>query len=219
MTDKKYKTILEVLEADGQMPAIPDGLLPAIKITSPTWTTYGGYKWPYPGEWTPNIDDVTWNPAACVAGGVHVAFDMRAAQSGYGSYHHMLVVAYDPADAGYREMGKLKVRRALTVAPVDLLRALSRRGGGANLEGANLRGAYLGGAHLEGANLEGANLEGADLRGADLEGANLRGAYLGGANLGGAYLGGAYLGGAHLRGAHLEGAYLEGAVMPVGWKP
>jgi hypothetical protein len=209
MTTTAYKTVLEVIETAGMMPPIPEGLTPAIKFTTPTWQTYGGYQWPYPGNWTGKTGK--WNPTACEAGGVHVATTLQGAQSGDGSYHHCLIVAYRPADAGETEDGKVKVKKAFTVAPVDLLAALRQAGSGAYLFRADLSGAYLYGADLYGANLYGANLSGANLSGAYLSGANLTGAYLSGANLTGANLYGANLYGANLYGANLYGANLTGA--------
>ena len=169
----KYRSILEVLEADGQLPPKPRGTEYAIKYVQPDWTTFGGYVWPFPGKWTPKLADGEFNPRTCDSGGVHVAFTLAAAQSGGGLPHHCLVVAYRPSEAGPLESGKLKAERAKTLAPVNLLAALRRSG-----EGAYLRGANLGGADLRGANLRGANLRGANLVGADLWGANLEGAYL-----------------------------------------
>ena len=223
----EYRTILEVLETDGQMPRVPRGLVAAIKYVKPDWTTYGGYAWPFPGKWTPEVSDSEWDPKACHSGGVHVATTLEGAQSGGGLPHHCLVVSYYPSDAGEWDRpgpasGKLKVRRAKTLAVVDLFLALRRRGSradlqgaylwGANLRDASLWGAYLRDAYLQGANLRDAYLQGADLQGADLRGANLQGADLRNAYLRGADLQGADLRGAYLRGVDLHGAYLRGAL-------
>ena len=217
----EYRTILEVLEADGQMPYVPRGHEAAIKFVNPDWTTYGGYQWPFPGNWTPPLEDGEWNPTACEAGGVHVATTVAGAQSGGARASHCVVVAYRRSDVGEWDRGdilsgKLKVRRAKTLAVVDLLKALRDCGYYVDLRGAYLGGAYLGGAALRGASLRGANLRGAILRGANLRGAYLGGAILRGADLQGADLNGANLGvavlqGANLRGADLRGANLQGA--------
>ncbi len=193
----KPRSILEVIEASGQMPKVPRGHKAAIKMVSPRWTTYGGFQWGYPGQWSDDgtaTEDLGPN---CKAGGVHVAMTVAAAQSGGGSYHHTLVVSYRPSEgeivgAG-RDVGKVKVRRAMTLAPIDLLAALRLDGRCAYLRDADLQGAYLRYADLRGADLRGADLQGADLRGAGLQYADLRGAYLQGADLRGAYLQGADL--------------------------
>ena len=205
----KYRTILEVIEADEQLPPKPRVTEYAIKFVKPDWTTYGGYQWPYPGKWTPQITDDEWNDATCVAGGVHVATTVAGAQSGGAGSTHCLVVAYRKSEAGEAVAGKLKVRRAKTLAPVDLWLALRRNGARAYLSSANLSGASLSSANLSSANLSsayltGANLTGANLTGADLSSANLHGAYLSGADLTGAYLYGANLTGADLTGANLD---------------
>ena len=207
----KYRTILEVIEADEQLPPKPRVTEYAIKFVKPDWTTYGGYQWPYPGKWTPQITDDEWNDATCVAGGVHVATTVAGAQSGGARSTHCLVVAYRKSEAGDPVAGKLKVRRAKTLAPVDLWLALRRNGARAYLSGADLSGADLSGANLTGANLTGADLSGANLPRAYLSGADLTGAYLYGANLTGADLTGADLYGADLYGANLSRADLYGA--------
>ena len=204
----EHRSILQILEADGQMPDVPEGMIPAIKFVNPDWTTHGGYRWPFPGQWTGDITDSDWNPKACHAGGVHVATTVAGAQSGGAKSSHCVVVAYRSEDAGHwdnddESSGKLKVRRALSLAPVDLWLALRRNGTGADLDGAHLDGAYLAGANFGGANFGGAYLYGANLYGANLDGANLARA-----NFGGAYLDGANLTGANLDGANLYGANL-----------
>ena len=167
----EHRSILQILEADGQMPDVPEGMIPAIKFVNPDWTTHGGYRWPFPGQWTGDITDSEWNPEACEAGGVHVATTVAGAQSGGARSSHCVVVAYRSEDAGHwdnddESSGKLKVRRALSLAPVDLWLALRRNGAGAYLYGADLSGAKLEGADLGGANLTRANLGGAYLYGA-----------------------------------------------------
>ena len=79
---KQYKTVLAVIETAGLMPPINDGLVPAIKMVSPVWQTYGGFQWPYPGQWT--VPDDEWDPTACEPGGVHGATTVAGAQAGGG---------------------------------------------------------------------------------------------------------------------------------------
>jgi hypothetical protein len=190
--DNTYVQILDVIRESGHMPAVPDGLEPALKGVSPTWTTHQGFQWAYPGQWTEAPDD--FSPITCEAGGLHLATTLAAAQSGGASVHHMLICAYDPADAGACRDGKMKVRRALTLAPIDLLNILRK----ANLTRADLARADLTGASLAGASLAGADLTGADLARADLTGADLAWASLTRASLAGADLTRADLTGADL---------------------
>ena len=203
MSQQTYRTILEVIEADGQLPPKPRGTKYAIKFVQPDWTTYNGYLWPFPGKWTPQISDEEWNDQTCVTGGVHVATTFVGAQSGGARATHCVVVAYRTSESGISDGGKIKVRRAKSLAAIDLYGAIRRRGREADLMGADLGGAYL----------TRADLAGADLRGADLGGADLGGADLGGADLGRAYLRGADLGRADLRGAYLRRADLGRAYL------
>ena len=173
------------------------------------FTSRGGFRWPFPGQWTERLEaDRSDDPCSR---GLHVATNWAGASAG-GVVSTVLIVAYRPSDVAHVSAGKVRVDQALVLGVVDAP-ALIRAGwfGAANLRGANLRGAYLAGANLRGANLRGAYLAGANLWGANLRGANLRGAYLAGAHLRGAHLRGADLWGADLRGAYLWGANLWGA--------
>ena len=215
---KEQRSILEILETNGQLPPKPRGTEYAIKFVNPDWTTWGGYRWPFPGKWTPPLEDGEWNPTACEAGGVHVATTVAGAQSGGARASHCVVVAYRRSDMGEWEggdvlSGKLKVRRAKSLAVVDLVGVLRRDGARADLNGANLTRANLTRAHLAGADLSGANLDGANLYEAHLSRAYLAGANLSGANLTGADLSGAYLTRATLTGADLYGANLTRAYL------
>ena len=204
MTD--YRTILEVIEAAGQMPVLPKGLEPAIKFVEPNWTTHGGFSWWQPGRRWVESPDGHFDPATCTDGGLHVANTIAAAQSGGARATHCLVVGVKPSECGPWENGKRKSRRVWVAGPVDLIGAVRRNGKRANLRYADLRRAYLRDAYLQDAYLEGAYL-----RDAYLQGAYLRDAYLEGADLRGAYLGYADLRGADLRCAYLEGANLRSA--------
>ena len=143
MNQQTYRTILEVIEADGQLPPKPRGTEYAIKFVKPDWTTYNGYSWPFPGKWTPQILDEEWNDQTCASGGVHVATTVAGAQSGGARLSHCVIVAYRKSEAGRSSGGKVKVRRAKSLAAIDLLRAIGNYGTGADLTGADLAGADL----------------------------------------------------------------------------
>ena len=183
------------------------------------FTSRGGFRWPFPGQWTERLEaDRSDDPCSR---GLHVATNWAGASAG-GVVSTVLIVAYRPSDVAHVSAGKVRVDQALVLGVVDAP-ALIRAGwfGGADLRGANLANANFTRADLTDANLRDANLRGADLwaadlrdadlRDADLRGANLRGANLGGANLRGANLGVADLRGANLWGADLWVAYLTGA--------
>ena len=160
---------------------VPKGMHVGLKFTSPTQTTYGGYKWPEPGKWTPDPGD-DWDKTLCAGGGgVHAALTIEAAQSGGGRYSHAMLVCWRPDEAvtDPNKPGKVKARRIKTLCRIDLAR-LIRQGAlnGARLDGALLDGALLEGARLDGASLNGASLDGATLNSAWLEGASLNGASL-----------------------------------------
>ncbi len=210
------KTPLQILDLANQLPPKPAGTEYAIKFVSPGWTTYGGYQWPAAGRWTPNVPVDEFDPVPGRGGGVHVADSFVAAQSGGASPATCLVVAYRPSEAGEWSNGKLKVRRAKVLGPVDMVGAIRLHGAGADLaraylSGANLTWANLSGANLTDAYLARANLTGVKLAGANLTWANLARVNLTDADLAGAYLSGAYLARADLDGADLAGANLTGA--------
>ena len=210
---KEQRSILEILETNGQLPPKPRGTKYAIKFVNPDWTTWGGYRWPFPGKWTPPLEDGEWNPTACEAGGVHVATTVAGAQSGGARASHCVVVAYRRSDMGEWEggdvlSGKLKVRRAKSLAVVDLVGVLRRDGARADQTGADLSG-----ANLTGADLSGAYLTRATLTGADLYGANLTRAYLNEAYLSRAYLSRADLTRAHLNGHDRDNLKQRGAIL------
>ena len=213
----ELRSILEVIEASGQMPHVPRGHKAAIKMVSPRWTTYGGFQWGYPGQWSSDGTAKEDLGPTCKAGGVHVATTIRAAQSGGGSYHHTLVVSYRPSEGEIigteDDRGKVKVARARTLAPIDLEDALRLSGQYADLQYADLRGANLQGANLQGAYLQGAYLQHAYLQGADLQYANLQYANLQHANLQGAYLQHANLQGADLQGHDASQLKKRGAIL------
>ena len=199
---------------------LPDGCDRwAIKSTRPDLTTYGGYRWPYPGRWAEATDPDPAHTGACPSrpgDGLCVAWTWAGMASGGIPARTLLLVAYAAGDVLGSGAGKARVRRVHVVDMVDGEALLRRAGRGADLGGADLSGAYLSGAnlgraYLGWADLRGADLSGANLRGADLSGADLRGADLGWANLRGANLRGADLSGANLRGADLSGANLSGA--------
>ena len=193
------------------------------------FTSRGGFRWPFPGQWTERLEaDRSDDPCSR---GLHVATNWAGASAG-GVVSTVLIVAYRPSDVAHVSAGKVRVDQALVLGVVDAP-ALIRAGwfGGADLRGADLRGANLANANftradLTDANLRDANLRGADLRDADLWDADLRDADLRDANLGAADLRGADLrdanlwdanlwdadlGDADLRGANLRGANFRGA--------
>ena len=202
------------------------------------FTSRGGFRWPFPGQWTERLEaDRSDDPCSR---GLHVATNWAGASAG-GVVSTVLIVAYRPSDVAHVSAGKVRVDQALVLGVVDAP-ALIRAGwfGGADLRGANLananftradltdanlrdanlRGAYLGGANLAGADLRGADLGVADLWGADLGDANLRDADLWGAYLWGATLWGANLGGADLGGADLGDATADAdTIWPSGFDP
>ena len=149
------------------------------------FTSRGGFRWPFPGQWTERLEaDRSDDPCSR---GLHVATNWAGASAG-GVVSTVLIVAYRPSDVAHVSAGKVRVDQALVLGVVDAP-ALIRAGwfggahlGVANLRDANLRDANLRDANLGGADLGGANLGGADLWGADLWGANLRGASLRGAS-------------------------------------
>jgi len=153
----------------------------------PDLRSHGGYRWPWPGNWTDVVDADT-SDEQC-APGLHVAVGWAGASLLTGPVHTALVVAYRPADVAHRGHDKVRVRQALVLDVLDVP-AMIRAGRftGAYLIRANLYGANLSWANLSRANLSGANLTGADLYGAYLSRANLSGANLTGADLYGAYL-------------------------------
>ena len=177
------------------------------------FTSRGGFRWPFPGQWTERLEaDRSDDPCSR---GLHVATNWAGASAG-GVVSTVLIVAYRPSDVAHVSAGKVRVDQALVLGVVDAP-ALIRAGwfGGANLRGADLRG-----ADLWDADLRDADLWGADLGGADLGGANLRGANLGGAALWDADLGDADLRGANLRGANFGGASANRlTVWPDGFDP
>ena len=199
------RSIIEVVAESGLAPNLPKRLEPAIKFVLPDFTTYNGFSWWGHGKWVNSPDD--FSPITCVAGGLHVANTIAAAQSGGGRYTNCLWVGVDPAEAGSWVEGKRKAPRVCVAGPIDLLQIIRSHGAGAHLAEAVLVGANLRGADLTGADLSRANLRGAYLRGADLRAADLRRAYLRGADLSGAYL----------RGADLSGAYLRAASGRTDW--
>ena len=219
----EYRSILEILEADGQLVDPPKGCELAFKFVNPDWTTYGGFQYLPAGRWTESVG--VFDPVTCRGGGLHVASTIEAAQSGGARAGTCLLVAFRSSEAGEWEGGKLKVRRLKVLKPVDLVLALRRQGRLAYLSGANLVGAYLTGANLAraylvGAYLPGANLAGAYLTRADLARANFAGAYLARANLSGANLAGAYLARANLAGADLTRAdWNKQTIWPEGFTP
>ena len=197
------------------------------------FTSRGGFRWPFPGQWTERLEaDRSDDPCSR---GLHVATNWAGASAG-GVVSTVLIVAYRPSDVAHVSAGKVRVDQALVLGVVDAP-ALIRAGwfGGANLRGADLRDADLWDADLRDADLRDANLRDANLRGAyltgayltrtDLTDANLTDANLRDANLRGAYLGGANLGGANLGAANLRAADLWDAsanrltVWPDGFDP
>ena len=227
--EKRTPALLDLLaHTDYAMPDVPDGLVLGWRNTNPDLTSRDGFQWGWPGQWTDAPADgrdlTTAHPdRACPSsrlGGICLARTWYGAKSGGVTSAVALLVAYDPADVlGSDADHKLRVRRALTLAVVDVA-GLARRANlsGTNLSGADLSGADLSGAYLSGANLYGAYLYGANLYGAYLSGANLYGANLYGANLSGANLSGADLSGAYLSGANLYGADADRwTIPPTGW--
>ena len=183
------------------------------------FTSRGGFRWPFPGQWTERLEaDRSDDPCSR---GLHVATNWAGASAG-GVVSTVLIVAYRPSDVAHVSAGKVRVDQALVLGVVDAP-ALIRAGwfGGADLRGANLANANFTRADLTDANLRDADLRDADLWGANLRDADLRDANLRDANLRGAYLTGAYLTrtdltdanltDANLRDANLRGAYLGGA--------
>ena len=178
------------------------------------FTSRGGFRWPFPGQWTERLE-ADRSDDTC-SRGLHVATNWAGASAG-GVVSTVLIVAYRPSDVAHVSAGKVRVDQALVLGVVDAP-ALIRAGwfGGADLRGANLANANFTRADLTDANLRDANLRGADLWAANLRDADLRDADLRDANLRGAYLAGAYLTrsnltDAYLAGANLRDAYLAGA--------
>ena len=100
---------------------VPEGMTAGLKFTSPTQTTHGGFPWPNPGEWTPEVSEDDFNPETCTSGGYHAALTIVAAGSGGHRYTHAMLVAWYPDEAGQPdEDGKVKARRILSVARIDI---------------------------------------------------------------------------------------------------
>lgn len=201
----------EIADAGGMNK--PDGLCWGLRANHPDLRSRDGYRWPWPGNWTPDCDAVDESNAGSSpvrpGDGVCVALTWQGMALGGIPARTLLLVGWHPDDVLGGDASKLRVRKAFVRDVIDLRRLVDTAK--ERIRGADLGGAYLRGANLGGANLQDANLGGADLRGADLGVADLGGANLGGADLWGAYLDGANLGGANLRDAYLDGANLGGA--------
>lgn len=162
---------------------VPDGMVAGLKFTSPTQTTYGGFEWPNPGGWTHDFGE-NWNRTPCKGGGVHAALTFEAAQSGGHRYTHAMIVAWRADEASEPQGGKVKARRMLSLARIDLASMIVFGSlSGANLSGSDLSGANLFRANLSGSDLSWANLSRANLSWADLSWTNLSRAYLSRADL------------------------------------
>ena len=219
----EYRDTLPVI-VDREQAAMPDWCDSwGIKSVRPDLSTYGGYRWPWPGgvaECDP-AQILRSNDSACPGrpgDGLCVATTWRGMASGGIPARTLLLVAYASGEVLGRDdyAGKLRLPRVHVAALVDGGRLLREAGHCADLRDADLAGADLTGANLAGADLTGANLAGANLARANLAGANLASAelteaYLRGANLARANLAGANLAGANLRGAYLAHAYLAHA--------
>ena len=178
-----YRSIIDILADNGAFDDLPDGLDPAVKFVNPDWTTYGGFSWWQPGKRWIQSPDNHFDPETCTDGGLHVANNVRAAQSGGARVSHCLVVGVKPSESGvWDEGGKRKARRVYVLGPVDLVGVLRRDGAGADLTRANLTGANLYRANLSRANLTRADLNEADLYRAYLTRATLTRADLYGHN-------------------------------------
>ena len=203
MTDRT-PDLLDLLTHAGMLPQCPDGLTLGWRSTRPDLRSRDGFQWAWPGGTTTAPDDgrdLTYDHPheACPSsrlGGLCLAKTWAGAQSGGIPAHVGLVVAYRSDDGLGEDDNKLRVRGAVTLDVVDVVRVLRRHGAGANLYGADLTGADLTRADLSGAYLSRADVSGADLSGADLSGADLSMADLSGANLYRADLDGADLDGA-----------------------
>ena len=210
MTDKTYRSLLDIIRESAGNPALPEGCDTwAMRSVWPDFTSSRGFRWPFPGGVATAPGPLLEHRGSCPrepGDGICVATDACGMASGGIPASTILLTAHRAAAVlGDDEPGKLRVSAATVVDVVWIKRANLR---GANLRGADLRGANLRFADLRGANLRGANLRGANLRGADLRDANLRFADLWDANLRGANLRFADLRGANLRGADLRGADL-----------
>ena len=218
MTDRT-PDLLDLLTHAGMLPQCPDGLTLGWRSTRPDLRSRDGFQWAWPGGTTTAPDDgrdLTYDHPheACPSsrlGGLCLAKTWAGAQSGGIPAHVGLVVAYRSDDGLGEDDDKLRVRGAVTLDVVDVVRVLRRHGAGADLYRAYLSGADLSGANLTGARLSRANLFGADLSGAYLSGADLSMAELSGARLSMANLYGANLSMANLSGARLSRADLTGA--------
>lgn len=135
------KPIIQVITESGKHPALPDGLEPAIKFVQPDWTTHGGFSWYQPGKkWV--TDTTPFNPETGVAGGLHVANTLVAAQSGGASPSHCLWVGVEPDAGPWDSMGKRKARRVFVAGPIDLVGIIRSHGEGANLAVLSRRARY-----------------------------------------------------------------------------
>ena len=174
--------VAEEIADDGGMDK-PAGLHWGLRANHADLRSRDGYRWPWPGQWTPdcdNIDEANTDGCPTWPGdGVCVALSWDGMAQGGIPARTLLLVGWHPDDVLGGDASKLRVRKAFVRDVIDLRRLV-------DAAKERIRGAYLGGADLRGADLRGANLWSADLGGADLRGANLRGADLGGAYLGGA---------------------------------
>jgi Pentapeptide repeats (8 copies) len=213
MTETTHRPFLDILTENRTLPDGYDSW--GFKSVRADFTTYGGYRWPWPGTAVTDPTATAGDGDACptkATGGLCVATTWRGVADGAHGHRCLLLLAYRAADILGRDdfRGKLRVKTCRVVELLDGEKMLAKATG-ANLTGAYLAGAYLADAYLTGANLAGAYLAGANLADAYLRDAYLTGAYLTGANLTGANLAGANLRDANLRDAYLRGAYLTGA--------
>jgi hypothetical protein len=212
-TEPTHRPFLDILTENRTLPDGYDSW--GFKSVRADFTTYGGYRWPWPGTDVTDQAAAAGDGDACptrATGGLCVATTWRGVADGGHGHRCLLLLAYRAADILGRDdfRGKLRVKTCRVVELLDGEKMLAKATG-ANLTGANLTDASLRGADLTGANLRGANLTDANLRGAYLTGANLTGANLTDASLRGADLAGADLTDADLAGAYLTGASLTDA--------
>jgi len=223
------RLFLDILTAGRTLPDGYDSW--GFKSVRPDFTTYQGYRWPWPGSTVTDPAATAGAGSACPTastGGLCVATTWRGVAAGGHGHRTLLLLAYRAMDVlGRDDVGKLRVSACHVVELVDGEQVLRSQSAGADLAraylaGADLTRADLAGADLAGAYLTGADLARADLTGADLTGADLARADLARANLARADLARADLTGADLTGANLTGADLTGARgldKAIGYKP
>jgi hypothetical protein len=189
MAEQRTPDLLDLLaHTDYKMPDVPDGLVLGWRNTGPDLVSRYGFQWAWPGQWTVAPDDgrdltASHPNVACPSehlGWICVARTWRGARSGGMTSAVCLLLGYSVDDVLGGDDDKVRVRRALTLAVVDVARLVRS----ADLRSADLRYADLGYANLRYANLRSADLRSANLGFANLRYANLRSADLRSANLG-----------------------------------